>query len=187
MIFTFLPKPFRLDHSPTTHSRILVMLTLTLQPQAHLPKVTLPSRLPQLFDLLLVQLPPNDILQLLLANLLQSLLFLRYLIPRLKPRLHAYPKGSFKPNGLGITSHIRTACLRIIRCNERIATSLERECRRIVWNGDNGEGFRGRYGGRGRGEDAVFVGAKVPYHISTTSNRAQICIYSLPMMPLQTK
>lgn len=119
------------------------MLTLTLQPQAHLPKVTLPSRLPQLLDLLLIQLPPNNILQLLLADLLQSLFLLRNLISRLEPRLHAYPKGSFKPNGLSITSHIRTACFRIIRCNERIATSLERECRWVVWNGDDGEGFRG--------------------------------------------
>ena len=119
------------------------MLTLTLQDQAHLPKIALPPRPPQLLYLILVQPSPNDILQLLLTDLLQGLLFLGDLMFRLEPSLHPYPHCGVEVDLLCITPHVWPARFRVIDGDECVAPGLEGEGRRIVGDGDDGEGFSG--------------------------------------------
>ena len=137
------------------------MLSLTPQQQARLPEVALTPRFPQSFDLALIQSPPDDVLQFLLADLLQRLLLLCNLVPGLEPGLHPYPHRGSEVDGLCIASHIRAARLRVVDCHKRITTCLEGEGGWVVGNRNNGEGFGGRYSGRGGAQYAVLVGAQI--------------------------
>ena len=69
--------------------------------------IALPPRLLQLPDLPFIQLPPHRSLKLLGTDLLPSLLLLRSLQLRLKPRLHSYPKRSIERDRLCIAPNLR--------------------------------------------------------------------------------
>lgn len=141
--------------------RILVVLTLTPQQQARLPKGALPPCFPQSLDLALIQSPPDDVLELLLADLLQRLFLFCNLVPRLEPCLHPYPHRASEVDGFGVTSHIRAARLRVIDCYKCIAPRLKGKSGWVVGDRNDGEGLGGRYGGRRGAQYAIFVGAKI--------------------------
>lgn len=125
-----------------TTSSPLVMLPLHTHIKHHLMKIPLPPRPPQPLHVLLPQIPPNNPLQLLLANLFISLRLLRRPKPWLKARLHAHPHRRLKRDRARIAPNLHTpGSLRaLLNRQERLrvpATRLQRKRARDIGRRDH--------------------------------------------------
>jgi hypothetical protein len=124
--------------SPTPpYLSILVMTPLNLEIQCHLMKVPHPSRLLQHPNLLFLQLPPNNLLQLFLANLRARRFFLGDLVPRLEARLHPDPERRVVGYRLGVGTDVGcSGGLGVGDAEESVARGLQGERGGVVGDGD---------------------------------------------------
>jgi hypothetical protein len=83
------------------------MFILNLNIQQCLMIISLPPSLLQFPNLPILQLPSNRNLKFFPTNLFPSLLLLRCLQLRLKPRLHPYPHRSIEGDRLCVTTNFR--------------------------------------------------------------------------------
>lgn len=92
-----------------------------------LMEISLPPRSPQPLNLTLIQPPPNNLLQLLPANLLLRLRLLASLYPRLEPRLHPYPHSRLERETLFISADFNSL-IRFFYPQERICFPGSTHC-----------------------------------------------------------
>lgn len=85
------------------------MFPTNLNIKQNLMKIPLPPPLPQPPNLILIQVPPNNPLKLLLANLLISLTLLGGAQLRLKPRLHAHAHRRLKRNRIRVSADLHSS------------------------------------------------------------------------------
>lgn len=123
----------------------LIMLPLNPNIQHLLMKIPLPSRPPQSFNLMILQPPPNRLLELLPTNLLLRLDLLGYLNARLEASLHPDPDAGLEGRGCSIAPDLdRVACFGFF-CAEVVfslpAAGLEGEGLWYIRGWDDEEGF----------------------------------------------
>jgi hypothetical protein len=135
--------------------------------QSHLVEILLAPCLPQLLYLVIAQLLPNKILQLLLADPLMVLLLLVRFVARLEARLHANAERRVEAGVVCVAADFGTACFRRLVYGEVfLALGLEAEGTRVVGDGDDQEALFGRDGGCVGAENAVFVAAEISAKVS---------------------
>lgn len=103
------------------------MLPANPNVQNLLMEIPLPPRSPQSLHFTLIQPPPNNLLQLLPANLLLRLRLLASLYPRLEPRLHPYPHSRLERKTLFISADFNSL-VRFFNPNKRICFSRATHC-----------------------------------------------------------
>lgn len=104
-------------------------------------EVVLASSLSQFLDLVVVQLAPDDVFQLLLADFLMSLLLLRGFVVWFKACLHAYAERGVERDVLCVSTHLRIVCGGLVDTQVLLALGLQSEGPRVVWYGDYNEAF----------------------------------------------
>lgn len=92
-----------------------------------LMEIPFPPRSPQPLHLILIQPPPNNLLQLLPANLLLRLRLLARLYPRLEPRLHPYPHSRLERKTLFVSAYFNSF-IRFFDPKKRICFARTTHC-----------------------------------------------------------
>lgn len=142
---------------------------------SHLVEILLAARLPQLLHLVIAQLPPDKILQLLFADLLVVLLLLVRFVARLEARLHADAERRVEAGVVCVAADFAIACFRRLVYGEvLLALGLEAEGTRVVGDGDDQEALFGRDGGCVGAEDTVFVTAEISAEVKRCVWKAKI-------------
>lgn len=155
------------------------MLPLNPHVENRLMIIPLPPRPLQPLHFLIFQPPPYHILQLLPTNLLPRLGLLARLQPRLETRLHPDAERRVERDVLRIPSYLRPL-VRLRRhvffgdSQKLLALRLDRERAGRIGGRDAEEGFFGRDGFAGGGQDAEFVAGEIP-----TSPPLDISIFSI--------
>lgn len=122
-------------------------------------EVAFAPRLSQVLDLVIVQLTSYERLQLQATDPLLAFVFLVGLEARFEARLHAQAERGVEGDGFCVAAHLGPARRGVFDGEELVANGLEGEGGRIVWDGNDYEGFLGRDGRRCCTEDAVLVAA----------------------------
>lgn len=136
------------------------MRPLDLNIQHRLMKISIPPRLLQHLNLIILQSPPSLVFQFLPTDLRADFLSFLVLVLRLEACLHAQTNFCRRRDFVGVTTNGRRCCISV-DAEVCVAHGAESEETRLGFGGEAFECFFGRDGFAGRGEGADAVAAKV--------------------------